>query len=120
MQLSPVLAQPPVAAQAGPSPFLSILTTLRGERPPATSAATAPAPAPAPTTASATAEASQPSMGAKLLSGVADKQNTYLANQQMLAVISAGLGERFTHIAKGVWSILRGTEPQAEAPPAAA
>lgn len=117
MQLSPLLVQPPVAAPAGPSPFLSILTTLRGERPAATEAATpAPAAPVAPTSTAAVAvEASQPSLGAKLLGGVAHKQNGYLANQQMLAVITAGLGERFTHIAKGVWSMLRGTEPQTEA-----
>jgi hypothetical protein len=124
MQLSPVLAQPPVAASTSASPFLSILTTLRGERPPASAAATsaaaptAPA-SPAATTAAAAVEASQPSLGAKLLGGVADKQNSYLANQQMLAVITAGLGARFSTIAKGVWSMLRGTEPQSEAPPAA-
>ncbi|MCW2920761.1 MAG: hypothetical protein JWL76_635 [Thermoleophilia bacterium] len=127
MQLTPLLAQPPASAQAGLPQFLSILTTLRGPRPPASAAAPAAAPpAAAPVAvspASAAVEASQPSIGQKLLGGVAENQNKYLANQQALAVISAGIGARFSLIAQHVWSQLRGTEPQAapeQSPPAEA
>ena len=119
MQLSAVLAQPPVAAGAGPSPFLSILTTLRGPRPPADAAAPPAAATPVASEAAAAAvEASQPSIGQKLLGGLATNQNKYLENQQMLAVISAGLGARFSQIAKGVWAQLKGTDQQAEQQPA--
>ncbi len=117
MQLSAVLAQPPVAAQAGPSPFLNVLTTLRGPRPAASEAAPPAAASAAAASIAAAVEASQPSLGQKLLGGVAESQNKYLQNQQMLAVISASLGARFSMIAKGVWAHLRGTAQQAEPQP---
>lgn len=69
-------------------------------------------------------------LGAKLLGGVSEAKlgaagahQRALESQQLLGAISAGLGERFSMIAKSVWSALRGTEaptaPVATAPPAA-
>ncbi len=110
MQLASVLAQP-AAQPTSTSPSLPILTTLSGERLPASATAATPPPV--------AAEQSQPSLGQKLLGGVAEQQNKYLANQQMLAVISAGLGARFSAIASGVWATLRGPKEQAVEPEAA-
>lgn len=115
MQLTSSIAQPPIA-EAGPSKFLSILTTLRGPRPSADAAAAAAPAAPTPV-ASDAVEASQPSIGQKLLGGVATSQNKYLANQQALAVISAGIGARFSLIAQHVWAQLKGVDPQPQPEP---
>jgi hypothetical protein len=114
MQLAPVLAQPPAEKSAGLPKFLNILTTLRGEKP-AEAAAAAPAPAPAPAApqVSAAVEQSQPSLGAKLLGGLATNQSRYIQNQQALAAISAGLTAHFSTLARNVWAHLRGTDAQA-------
>ncbi len=110
MQLGPTLAQP-AGAPSGPSPFLSVLTTLRGERPPASQAAPLERQVAAPPI-QGPPEEPQASLGATLLGNVATSQNRYLANQQVLGELSAALGARFSHVAKSVWSMLRGEEAQ--------
>jgi hypothetical protein len=94
MQLTAMIAQPPPAA--GNSPLLRLHTILR----------TPPLPA--------SAGATQPSLGASLLGGVATKQNAYLANQQLLGEISSALGARLSDIGTKAWAMLRGA-PEADA-----
>jgi hypothetical protein len=115
-----LIAQPPMPT-ASPSinPFLPILTTLRAKpvdashaAPPSTAASAASAAA---TSSPATVVEPEPTLGAKLLAGVGSKQNQYLANQQMLGLITAALGQRLSQIGTQAWAMLRGTQPAGEA-----
>jgi len=55
----------------------------------------------------------QPSLGAKDMVNAATKQQTYVANQQLLGEVSAMLGARLTQLATGWWATLRGTDESA-------
>ena len=73
-----------------------------------------------PVQASAVIEEPQPSLGARLLGGMAGAQQRSVERQQLLGAISAGLGARFTQIAQSVWATLRGAAPQTTDPSAPA
>lgn len=68
-----------------------------------------------PVTSPMVAEEAPVSLGAKLLGGMGEKQNSYLANQQLLGAVTAELGARISHVASNVWAMLRGTESPTEA-----
>ena len=104
MQLTATLAQPAIAPSAALQLRESLIPILGPKQ-----AAQAAAPAPQ----AIVAEEPQPSLGAKVLGNVATKQQTYVANQQLLGEVSAMLGARLTQLATGWWAALRGTDESA-------